>query len=75
VDVFTILWLAWGAVFLVLEGIALFNRRSGDTLSEKVWVWSGTGTKGRAATTGVRRAGLLAFMVWLTVHFMTAGWM
>jgi amino acid permease len=27
-------WFAWAMIFVVLEGIAIFNRTKGDTLSE-----------------------------------------
>lgn len=46
-----IYWLSWGAMFLVAEGIALFNKTSGDTLSETVWNW----LKGKREKTIVNR--------------------
>lgn len=29
-------WVAWAMIFVVLETIAIFNRRKGDTLSENL---------------------------------------
>lgn len=40
---FTIAWIVWGVAFAIIEGIALFNSRRGDTLSEHVWAWIGVG--------------------------------
>lgn len=34
-----IYWTCWGAMFVIAEGIALFNKTTGDTLSETVWAW------------------------------------
>ena len=79
--VYTVLWLLWLAYFLVVEGVALFNSRPGDTLSEHVWLWFGTewrkgqSPRERSGWTQLRRVLLAAFMVWLTVHFLTGGWM
>lgn len=33
-------WIAWFVLgFCVPEGVALFNKTKGDTLSETVWAW------------------------------------
>jgi hypothetical protein len=77
-DLFTASWLLWIAAFAVIEGIALRNRRPGDTLSEHVWEWFAIGRPGkpRPPLTGsvqIRRFALLAFMAWLSVHFLTGG--
>lgn len=74
--IFTYAWIFWIASFLVIEGIALHRSKAGDTLSEHVWIWFGTDRKyGRKPTGGVqlRRFILLAFMAWLSVHFLTGG--
>lgn len=77
---FTIAWLVWLAYFVVVEGMALFNSKPGDTLSEHVWAWFGTAVKPgqsgrqRSGWTQLRRFALLAFMAWLLVHFITGGW-
>lgn len=71
-------WIAWIAAFCTIEGKALFNKTKGDTLSEHVWRWFATERIAKAAgqPTGwvrLRRFGLLAFMAWLTAHFLTGG--
>jgi hypothetical protein len=38
---FTFAWVLWGVAFAVIEGIALFNSKRGDTLSEHVWAFIG----------------------------------
>ncbi|KXK63339.1 hypothetical protein AWW66_03230 [Micromonospora rosaria] len=74
-------WLAWFAWFAVVEGMALFNSRPGDTLSEHVWAWFGTQRRRpgeperpRSGWTQLRRFLLIAFMAWLSAHFITGGW-
>jgi hypothetical protein len=68
------LWVCWLGAFAVIEGVALVRKDKGDTLSEHVWKWfhtqQGQKTDG---TTRLRRFGLLAFMAWLAVHFLTGG--
>lgn len=72
---FTIGWLIWLAYFLALEGVALYRSQPGDTLSEHVWQWFTVGAgKPRNGWARFRRFALLAFMVWLTAHFLTGGW-
>jgi hypothetical protein len=34
-------WLGWGVIFCIIEGMALFNSKPGDTLSEHAWAWLG----------------------------------
>ncbi len=71
-----IFWLAWGAVFVVGESIALARTASGDTLSEQVWRWLKVTPGKTPASSALLRwptyavAGLL---VWLTLH-LTLGW-
>lgn len=75
----TVLWVAWLVLFAILEGYALFSSKTGDTLSEHVWEWFGITVKGKRHTgevTGnvrLRRFVLLAFMAWLSLHFITGG--
>jgi hypothetical protein len=75
------MWLVWIAMFLGVEGMALFNSKPGDTLSEHIWAWFGTQRRKpgeperpRSGWTQARRFGLLAFMAWLSAHFLTGGW-
>lgn len=72
----TWLWFGWGVYFLVVEGLALFNRTGGDTLSEHVWAWLGYRERRVGPPTGterLRRYLTLGFLAWLVVHFMTGG--
>lgn len=69
---YTVAWGLWIAFFAVVEGLALFNNKSGDTLSEHVWKifkvkeqpWKWT----------FARFFLAAFMVWLSGHFVFGLW-
>lgn len=71
-------WIAWLAAFAAIEGAALARDARGDTLSEHVWDWFGIGRHGepRPEVTGtvrLRRFTLLAFLAWLSAHFLTGG--
>ena len=72
-DLYTLAWCGWLVAFFVIELPALFNDRKDDTLSEHVWNWFAISRKGRAWR--IRRVILGGFMLWLSVHFMTGGWM
>ena len=61
--VFTWAWGLWIGLFLVIEGLALANRRKGDTLSEHVW-WA----RGRAKWPV--RLGIGGLLAWLAYHFL-----
>lgn len=64
-SVWTILWLAWGAMFALVEGAALVNDKREDTLSEHFRRWFRTDTKlGRTAW--IVASGI--FFAWFTVH-------
>src|SRR5688572_28063 len=71
----TVAWIGWGLYFAVVEGVALANSRSGDTLSEHVWSFLGLrrdATRNRPATgwTKVRRIAVGLFMLALATHFL-----
>lgn len=68
---YTWAWIFWFAFFLTIEGVALFNKQAGDTLSEHVWKWFSV----RNMTWGwrARRFVLLAFMAWLSLHLLSGG--
>lgn len=56
------LWMGWLGIFVVAEGIAIFDKDSGDTLSESIWFlqqafWPLT-------------VGLGALFAFLIVHFI-----
>jgi hypothetical protein len=76
VTVWTWAWIGWGAYFVVVEGMALFNSRSGDTLSEHVWAFLGYREGRVGPPTGserLRRFVTLAGLAWLVVHLLTGG--
>ncbi len=74
-DIFTHAWLIWLAFFALVEGIALANKKQGDTLSEHVWRWFAVLRKGQPdGWTRFRRFALLSFVTWLAAHFITGGW-
>lgn len=74
-------WIGWGLIFVAIEGMALFNSKPGDTLSEHVWAFLGYAVSGQgqldlrkpSGWTRLRRFGVLAFMAWLAVHLLTGG--
>ena len=57
------LWVAWLALFAVIEGAAILNKKKGDTLSEHVWKWFPKNT--------ARGVALVGFMAWLFWHFVS----
>jgi len=68
----TWIWIAWGGIFAVTEGIALRNKKTGDTLSEHVWKWFKVKEQPKRFTAG--RFALLAGLVWLTGHLAFGWW-
>ena len=72
---YTVAWILWILAFVVIEGIALADSRRNDTLSEHVWTWfSLKGEKGSLRWwQAILRFGFMAFMAWLTIHFLTGG--
>jgi hypothetical protein len=78
---FEIAWAAWAGAFVVIEGIALYRKQPGDTLSEQVWRIFGTRRDVEYTEPGrqpsgllrLRRFALLAFLAWLSIHFLTGG--
>ena len=66
--VFSLLWLAWGAAFFVIEGVALVKKDRPNhlrTLTANVrWLISGAGRWHRVA-----RIALVLLLAWLPGHF------
>ncbi|MEU5978419.1 hypothetical protein [Streptomyces sp. NPDC047315] len=62
-------WIIWSLIFAVAEGVALANRRDGDTLSENVRRLFRTRTSkaGRA----VFAVGWFGFSGWFALHILT----
>ena len=59
---FTIGWIVWVGLFIVLEGAALLSAERGDTLSEHVWVV--------VAGLPLLGGGVVLLLGWLIVHFV-----
>jgi hypothetical protein len=68
----TYIWIGLGAIAVLVEGIALLNKKEGDTLSEHVWKWLKVEDKSKKLTAW--RFFVLAFMLWLTGHFVFGWW-
>jgi hypothetical protein len=69
-------WIGFALWFVVCEGIALFNKTEGDTLSEHVWAFLGYREHRIGPPTGserIRRFLTLAGLAWLSVHLLTGG--
>ena len=66
-------WILWVAAFFCIEVPALvFHRNQGMTLSECVWkVFAITGKDHKFWR--IRRVLLIAFLGWLSLHFLTGG--
>jgi hypothetical protein len=76
VSAWTWAWIGWGVYFAVVEGMALFNSKPGDTLSEHAWAWLGYargGLRHPSGWTRLRRFLLLAGLGWLVAHMLTGG--
>lgn len=63
------IWIAWTAVFAFAEGIALANKRDGDTLSENTRRLFRTRT--RKAGRAVFAVGWFGFSGWFALHILT----
>ena len=71
---FEIAWAAWAGAFIVIEGVALYRKQPGDTLSEQVWkIFHTSKGQKRDKTTQARRAVLVMGLGWLVAHFLTGG--
>lgn len=65
---YTVAWIFWLAFFLLVEGVALFNKRPGDTFSEHIWrVWHVFDRRPTALVI-VARVPLGLFLLWLLLH-------
>lgn len=70
---YTVFWLLWLVVALIVEGSALLRPESKGTLSEHVWRWLAVGAKNPTWLHWTLRVALLVFLVWLIPHFQF-GW-
>lgn len=62
-------WLVWIAVFVAYEFYAYFNRKPGDTFSERVWDWFAIRRPGARFGT-LRRLMLAGFLGAIYGHFV-----
>jgi len=65
------LWIVWIIAFFAIEGPAIMNKQSGDTLSEHVRSWFSIGKKSKGWR--MRRLLLLLGLVWFPFHILTGG--
>lgn len=79
---YTVAWLLWLGAFFAIELPAIFNKQSGDTLSEHVWFWFAVDVdaererlckRGNVWLWRLRRLALIILMAWLSLHFLTGG--
>lgn len=68
------IWVSWLAAFGVLEGIALASHQWEKTLSGQTWLWFAIRYVSEPRFKKPRRLALVVLMVWLTLHFLTGGW-
>ena len=68
----TFAWILWAAMFAAVEGAALANRDSGDTLSEHIWAVFAV--RGKPAGWMWRRGILGVGLTWLVGHLMFGIW-
>ena len=71
--IYSWLWTAWVAMFLIVEFCAIKFGPPGSTLSAHVWYLIGTKAAVKTFSHWVWRAGVLALLAWSVPHFMT-GW-
>jgi hypothetical protein len=69
----TILWLAWVALFFAIELPAVFNKTKDDTLSEHLWKWFAVKDERPTGWVWVRRSALALGLTWIVVHLVTGG--
>ena len=74
------LWISWItctlAGFIILEAVALANRRSGDTLSEYIRKWLGIYPPSHIKRFGTTAfvVALVGFVVWFIPHIVFQVW-
>jgi hypothetical protein len=68
---YTIAWIFWIVYFVIVEGEAIIKHDPDGTLSNHIWDWFSM--KGYGPWWKARRFLLLAFMAWLSAHFLTGG--
>ena len=69
---YTVAWIIWILLFIVIEALAVINNKKGDTLSEHFWEWFDIKDIGKPRK--VMRLAALGGLTWLFVHLLTGGW-
>ncbi len=73
-DGWSVAWLVWGGLFLLVEGLALVKSRNDEgTLSETIWRWFGVRSHHWTPWVIVRRIVLAAALIVLSLH-LALGW-
>jgi hypothetical protein len=67
-------WALWILLFVVLEGIGLWDGRKGGTFSELIWAVFRVHDRRPTALTWALRAVLLGGLVWLVGHLGFGWW-
>lgn len=73
-SIWTLTWAAWIGAFLILEGIALRDKRRQDTFSEFMWRLFRVRDRRPTAATWIARVALVLFGIWLTGHIAFGWW-
>ena len=73
-QVFTNWWWAWIGLFFVIEGVAITNKKRGDTLSEHVWKFLGVNGWKVPSYPWLRRGAFSGLFIWLGGHFFFGLW-
>jgi len=68
------LWIGWLIGFLLIEGVALFRRTPGATLSEHIWIWFRVRDSRPTRLVVVCRVLLGVFLIWLFGHLTFGIW-
>ncbi len=71
---YTVLWLAWGGLFVLIEGAALMSKTPGATLSEHVWAWFRVKNRKHPPIVIGLRVVLVVFLGWLVAHLAFGWW-
>ena len=70
---YTVAWVVWILVFVVIEAVAIADKKKGDTLSEHLWAWFDI--KDAEKFYKLKRFAFVSALVWFVMHILTGGWM
>jgi len=69
---YTIAWVVWILTFAIIEAVAIFDKKKGDTLSEHIWEWFDI--KQTEKFYKLKRFTFVSLLVWFIFHILTGGW-